>query len=100
MSEPIKFAVDHDYSPQLGELAAQLEHIGPTPQRDIENLIEGDKHPEFYNGLLSAYANVLAMLDQAPIQKHIEALHVIVAVLASRIRKEQSGQLPDWNGDK
>jgi len=77
----------------LSQFASQVKHIPTGVIENFKSLYEGDKHPEFYKGLLTGYVNGYTLIMNP--ETSTEQLGAIAAFVANKLdsKLEESRKL-------
>ncbi len=72
---------------QIRQFATQMEHLDPNLTAQLDELFDGGHSKEFYEGLITAYANMYQMAHDLSHEKLKEFSGSIVAYVAFKLTK-------------
>lgn len=72
---------------RVNQFASQMAHVSKNVKALLEETFSGEHSIDFYEGLLSAYANMFLMVSNLPQEKLREYSGPIVAFVAEQLQK-------------
>lgn len=81
-------SLDEKVDPERrAQFASQMEHVPKEIRAWFEETFNGEHSKEFYEGLLSAYANMHVMVQNLPPEKLKQYSGPIIAFVASHLQE-------------